>query len=128
MPSDRASQPTQPIRADDPRLAALLTILSAAGALWLAAASLMGASDFWLISICRAALGGGEVSFPDAIAAPEFSLRLLGEAWAMWSLMMAAMMLPAAAGMAGAFTDLARLELKGKSAAGRLALFAAFIS
>ena len=50
------------LRADDPRLVALMILGLLTGALWLAAWSVMGASDYSLVELCRSAITGVPLS------------------------------------------------------------------
>lgn len=97
-------------RPDDARVAAAGAALALAAALWLLAASAMGAADSWLVELCRAAFTGQAVS---AAPAPPLSPLLLMELWAMWALMMAAMMLPAMAAVLAPFADIAGIGARG---------------
>lgn len=112
MNSDRARAAWAKFRPDDPRLSALVAAAVVAAALWLAAGSLMGRSDFWLIELCRAALTGVNSTTGDA-GVPPFSFRLLAELWAMWALMMAAMMVPAMSAVLAPLADIAGIDRSG---------------
>ncbi|MEX2521080.1 MAG: DUF2182 domain-containing protein [Paracoccaceae bacterium] len=93
-------------------MSALAAAAAVAAALWLAAGSLMGRADFWLIELCRAALTGA-ASTPAGGGAPPLSPGLLGELWAMWVLMMAAMMLPAMSAVLAPLADIVGIKRSG---------------
>ncbi|MFV0473200.1 MAG: DUF2182 domain-containing protein [Pikeienuella sp.] len=109
------------LRLDDPRLLATAAMLVFAGALWIAVGSVMGAADFWLIELCRA--GFSDPAPAEATRLPGLSARLILETWAMWTLMMSAMMLPSTGATLAAFADVARIRATGAALAARVALF-----
>ena len=121
------------LRLDDPRLVTLSIMGLLIAALWVAAWSVMGASDFSIVEICRSAITGvplsavarDDLAVLAAALPPEgLSARLLAETAFMWLLMMAAMMLPAMTAVIATYADIAKIEHKGAMLILRVGLFA----
>ena len=121
------------LRLDDPRLVTLAILGLLTGALWIGAWSVMGASDFSIVELCRSAISGrplseaakADMAILAAALPPEgLTLRLVAETFVMWLLMMAAMMLPAMTAVIATYSDIAKIETRGALLALRVGLFA----